>query len=193
MQIQSRMSRDTLLSEALQPTRLNVTMPPPQNPQLYPPGPKSKGDKLGPQAGGLERGRKGSVVSGGYLRFSEGVPHILLQEMFNSACCFPLLPTKGGQIVGRKPCPCCPPFIRVPLVCDCSPSCSPPALHPSASPQLRNQLWLAKSTLHQQSSRPWRETLPSIPLGPPCLRQESQGRESRGELIENRFLSALPG
>lgn len=85
------------------------------------------------------------------------------------------------------------PFIRVPLVCDCSPSCSPPALHPSASPQLRNQLWLAKSTLHQQSSRPWRETLPSIPLGPPCLRQESQGQESRGELIENRFLSALPG
>lgn len=45
----------------------------------------------------------------------------------------------------------------------------------------------------RESSRPWREALPSILLGPPCLRQESQARESRGELIENRFLRALPG
>lgn len=43
MQIQSKMSRDTLLNEALQPMRLNVTMPPPTEPQLYPSGPKSKG------------------------------------------------------------------------------------------------------------------------------------------------------
>lgn len=55
MQIQSRMSRDTLLNEALQPTGLNVTMPPAENPQLYPSGPKSKGEKLAPKPVGWRR------------------------------------------------------------------------------------------------------------------------------------------
>lgn len=61
MQIHSKMSRDTPLNEAVQPKGLNVTTPTPQNPQLYPALPKGKGyDKRGPQAGRLERARKGS-------------------------------------------------------------------------------------------------------------------------------------
>lgn len=98
MQIQSKM----LPSEALQPKGLTITMPPPQNPRLYPAGPKGKGIAQAPNW--LARGGTGkaAAVLGGYLGFYEGIPHILSQEMFNSAC-FPLLPTKGGQPVGRKP------------------------------------------------------------------------------------------
>lgn len=62
------MSRDTLQNEALQPSGLtehhNTT--PTEPPQLYPARPKGKGSKS-PQAGGLERARKGS---GGLMKVS---------------------------------------------------------------------------------------------------------------------------
>lgn len=61
VQTHSKMSRDTPLNEALQPKGPALPAPTPQNPPLYPALPEGKGyDTRSPQAGGLERARKGS-------------------------------------------------------------------------------------------------------------------------------------
>lgn len=152
MQIQSKLSRGTLLNEALQPTGLNAT--PTEPPNLYGQAQGQEGLNSAPKLVGWRGEGKAAVVWEGILGFMKAFQTFCCRTCLILHVVFLSFPQKEVKSWVLSLDNVVHPFICVPLVCDCSSSCSPPALHPSASPQLRIQLWLAKSTLRPRVQPP---------------------------------------